>query len=197
MNAENIINQISKEKECFLEQFNEKKRFDKETRDYFDFLSSDDGAAAFVLFFMSSMVISAISGITLSHLFPVIKDILDGFFIFPLSICLGVLIVFTVNKSISRLIFNRLYNNRDKNNIISKLFKPYFYKGDISDEIHNMLKVYLSDDDYVHLVKKGLTYKNAYHILNEIIENEKIIANKREVFLTPEEIKKYKYIKEL
>ena len=52
MNAENIINQISKEKESFLDQFNEKKRFDKETRDYCDFLSSDDGAAAFVLFFM-------------------------------------------------------------------------------------------------------------------------------------------------
>ena len=181
MNAENIINQISKEKESFLEQFNEKKRFDKETKDYFNFLSSDDGAAAFVLCFMSSMVISAI------------KNILDGFFIFPLSICFGVLIVFTVNKSISRLIFNRLYNNRDKNNIISKLFKPYFHKANISDEIHNMLKVYLSDDDYVHLVKKGLTYKNAYHILNEIVENEKIIANKREVFLTPEEIKKYQY----
>ena len=49
MNAENIINQISKEKESFLEQFNEKKRFDKETKDYFNFLSSDDGAAAFVL----------------------------------------------------------------------------------------------------------------------------------------------------
>jgi len=193
MNAENIINQISKEKESFLDQFNEKKRFDKETRDYFDFLSSDDGAAAFVLCFMSSMVISAISGITLAHLFPAIKDILDGFFIFPLSICFGVLIVFTVNKSISRLIFNRLYNNRDKNNIISKLFKSYFYKANISDEIHNMLKVYLSDDDYVHLVKKGITYKNAYSILNEIVENEKIIANKREVFLTPEEIKKYQY----
>ena len=60
-----------------------------------------------------------------------------------------------------------------------------------------MLKVYLSDDDYVRLVKKGITYKNAYNILNEIIENEKIVANKREVFLTPEEIKKYKYIKDL
>jgi len=189
MNAENILSQILKEKESFLEQFNEKKRFDKETRNYFNFL--EDGAAAFTLCFMSSVIMSGISGITLDLLFPAIKNILGGLFIFPLSICLGVFIVFTVNKSISRLVFNILYNNKGKNDIINKLFQPYFYKANISDEIHNMLKVYLSDTDYIHLVKKGLTYENAGNILNEIIDNEKIIKNKREVFLTPEEIRKY------
>lgn len=197
MNAENIINQISKEKESFLDQFNEKKRFDKETRDYCNFLSSDDGAAAFVLFFISFIIMSVISVFILTYLFPEIKNIFDGLFLFSLSVFLGGFSVFIVNKIISRFIFNKLYKNRNQNNIINKLFEPYFYKKDISDEIHNMLKVYLSDDDYVRLVKKGITYKNAYNILNEIIENEKIIANKREVFLTPEEIKKYKYIKEL
>lgn len=54
-----------------------------------------------------------------------------------------------------------------------------------------MLKIYLSDSDYLSFVKRGLTYKNAYNTLNEIIESEKILSAKRNVFLTPEEIKKY------
>lgn len=193
MNAENIINQISKEKESFLEQFNEKKRFDKETRDYLNFLSSDDVATVFVLCFISSIIMLGISVFILTYLFPEIKNIFHGFFLFSLAIFSGGYSVFIINKSISRFIFNKFYNNRDNNDIINTLFQPYFYKTNISDDIHNMLKVYLSDDNYVRLVKKGLNYKNAYRVLNEIVENEKIIANKREVFLTPEEIKKYQY----
>lgn len=194
MNAYNIINEILEEEKFFLNQFNEKKWFDEKTIDYFNFLNSENQAMAFFLCIISTMITSIISFFTLANFFPENKNILDGLFLFSLAAFIGMLIVFVLNKSISRFVFNRLYKNRNKNNIMNKLFQRYFYKENISDEIHNMLKVYLSDDDYVRLVKKGLTYKNASHFLNEIIKNEKIIANKREVFLTPEEIKKYQYI---
>ncbi len=191
MNAENIINQILKEKEIFLKQFNEKKRFDKETGDYLKFLNSEDSSAAFLLFFLSSIIISIISGCAVAKFFPEIKNIIDGLLIFPLAIFLGILTTFTINKTISRFIFNKLYKNKNQNDIINKLFTDYFYKTNISDEVHNMLKIYLSDSDYLSFVKRGMTYKNAYNTLNEIIESEKILSAKRNVFLTPEEIKKY------
>lgn len=191
MNSETIINQILKEKEIFLKQFNEKKRFDKETGDYWKFLNSEDSSAAFLLFFLSSIIISIISGCAVAKFFPEIKNIIDGLLIFPLAIFLGILTTFTINKTISRFIFNKLYKNRNQNDIINKLFTDYFYKTNISDEVHNMLKIYLSDSDYLSFVKRGLTYKNAYNTLNEIIESEKILSAKRNVFLTPEEIKKY------
>lgn len=191
MNSETIINQILKEKEIFLKQFNEKKRFDKETGDYLKFLNSEDSSAAFLLFFLSSIIISIISGCAVAKFFPEIKNIIDGLLIFPLAIFLGILTTFTINKTISRFIFNKLYKNRNQNDIINKLFTDYFYKTNISDEVHNMLKIYLSDSDYLSFVKRGLTYKNAYNTLNEIIESEKILSAKRNVFLTPEEIKKY------
>lgn len=194
MNAENIINQILKEKKIFLKQFNEKKRFDKETGDYLKFLNSEDSSAAFLLFFLSSIIISIISGCAVAKFFPEIKNIIDGLLIFPLAIFLGILTTFTINKTISRFIFNKLYKNKNQNDIINKLFTDYFYKTNISDEVHNMLKIYLSDSDYLSFVKRGMTYKNAYNTLTEIIESEKILSAKRNVFLTPEEIKKYQYI---
>ena len=145
MNAENIINQILKEKEIFLKQFNEKKRFDKETRSYLIFLNSEDSSAAFLLFFLSSIIISVISGCAVAKFFPEIKNIIDGLLIFPLAMFLGILIVFAINKTISRFIFNKLYKNRNQNDIINKLFTDHFYKTNISDEVHNILKIYLSD----------------------------------------------------
>lgn len=198
MNANNIINKILEEETIFLDQFNEKKHFSKEVNSKSKFLHSDETSIYFLFYSTLSIVTSLIIFYTLISFFPEIEiskisDSFIGLSSLILSIFSGCFTTFVIEKTISRWYFNKLYKNRNKNNIIKKLFKHIFYDKQISDEIHNMLKVYLSDDDYINLVKKGITYKNTSLFLNEIIQNKKIIANKREVFLTPEEIKKYQY----
>lgn len=196
MNADSIINKILEEETIFLNQFNEKKHFSKEANSRSKFLNSEETSIYFIFFFMLSIFTSLIIFYTLISSLPEIKDFSDdsvGFLLLFLSVFSGCFTTFVIEKTISRWHFNKLYKNRNKNNIIKKLFKHIFYDKQISDEIHNMLKVYLSDEDYINLVKKGITYKNTSLFLNEIIQNKKIIANKREVFLTPEEIKKYQY----
>lgn len=193
MNADEIIYKILDDKNAFLDKYHNKEYFNKSTKHLFDLLSSENCAFITIANFVFFMLISLIIHGFFNAYFPEIKNYTGSLYPFLLMFS-GVFTTLTANKMISRIALNILYKNRAKNNIISRFFKDDFYYQKVSNEVHNMLKVYLSDDDYISLVKKGLSYRNAYNTLTEIIESEKILSAKRNVFLTPEEIKKYQYI---
>lgn len=193
MNADEIIHKILDDENAFLDKYNNKEYFNKSTKHLLDLSSSGTCAlittGCFVFFILISIVIYEV----LNAYFPEIKSYTGSLYPFFLMFS-GFFTSFTVIKMVSRIALHVLYKNKTKNNIISRFFKEEFYYNKVSNEVHNMLKVYLSDDDYISLVKKGLNYRNAYNTLTEIIESEKILSAKRNVFLTPEEIKKYQYI---
>lgn len=193
MNADEIIHKILDDENVFLDKYHNKEYFNKSTKDLFHLLSSGNCALITTGSFVFFMFISIIIHEFLNAYFPEIKSYTGSLYPFFLMFS-GAFTSFTVIKMVSRIALNVLYKNKTKNNIISSFFKEEFYYNKVSNEVHNMLKVYLSDDDYISLVKKGLSYRNAYNTLTEIIESEKILSAKRNVFLTPEEIKKYQYI---
>ena len=204
MNGQTILNAITAEKEKFLAQYEDKSYFKKKSSVFFtDFLNKIDRFGSTSLFFILILIIA---GGYLSV--PLSFRILDytkhsphfttGPAIqFPLMLFLCVLFIIGSTKIITSSITTWKYYSREKTNSIEQLFAEDFYSSEVSPEIQNMLKLFLPDDSYIELRKgnKEITYGKTRLALLDIIERDSLLDEKREIFLTPDEIKQYSYAK--
>jgi len=209
MNAQTILEAISGEKEKFLAKYDDKAYFDKETSGVlktFNKIENESNLntvwtlliilAAFIGF-PASIILSTITYNFFLNLLGITSSGMEFFFgIFSYTFSFTCLF-YAPLKTVFRKILNSQYKNRKNNNAISDLFSSDFYKTTISDEIQNMLKVFLPDNTYVELRKgnKEITYGKARLALLDIIERDSLLDEKREIFLTPDEIKQYSYAK--
>lgn len=201
MNTQTILNAITVEKDKFLAKYEDKAYFKKKASVFFtDFMGRGDKLGplgtsltciAFLFTFFGSIGLSAYITKQMESLFH-INDFLGAIFcillVIPLSLAALKISVSSVLKC--------KYKRRQKNNLIAQLFTDDFYDSEVSPEIKNMLKLLLSEDQYFKLRegKAQITYKDAQAALNSIIERENVMEEKHEVFLSPEEIKKYSYV---
>lgn len=209
MNAQTILEAISGEKEKFLAKYDDKAYFDKETSWVLDTFNKTKNESNLDTVWLLLIILAAFIGFPASIILPTITY---NFFLNLLGITssgieffFGIFsytffftsLVYVPLKTVFRKILNAQYKNRKNNNAISDLFSSDFYKTTISDEIQNMLKVFLPDNTYVELRKgnKEITYGKATSTLLDIIERDHLLDEKREIFLTPEEIKQYSYAK--
>lgn len=207
MNAQTILDAISNEKNKFLEKYDDHAYFNKET----SWITQNLNRAPPNLDLSMTLIVVLVSFIGLPlavsssvitydfflHLFGITSSGAQfSFSILSLIFCFTSL-VYAPLKIAFRKLLNAKYKNRKNNNVISDLFSSDFYKIIISDEIQNMLKVFLPDNTYVELRKgnKEITYGKARLALLDIIERDSLLDEKREIFLTPDEIKQYSYAK--
>lgn len=201
MNAQTIIDAITAEKYKFLEKYEDKAYFKKKSSVFFtDFMGRGDklGALetsltciAFLFTIFGSMGLTSYIIKQMESLLHV-NIFLDVIFSVLVSVSLSLAVL---KISVSSLLKYK-YKRRQKNNLMAELFTDDFYNEEASPEIKNMLKLFLSEDQYFTLRegKPQITYKDAQAALDSIMERESVMEEKHEVFLSPEEIKKYSYV---
>jgi len=193
MNTNDIIEKINKEHQAFLKPFNEESVFKKETKNPFSMKrNSDAEALTFCSYFLLSFGLSLLLFLQSYTIFPDFKMTI----IFAVSLLLSFSTLYFVYMSGHRFFINRLYKNKHKNNIISKYFSSRFLVQTISDDVHNIIKLSLSDQDYCSLRngEANITYEQAYSFFIKMKADEKAIIDKKQVFLTAEEIKQYNHV---
>lgn len=203
MNAQTILNAITAEKEKFLAQYEDKAYFKKKSSVFFtDFINKADRFGDTSLFFILILIIAG-GYLSVPLSFRILDYIKHSFHFtagpaieFPLILFLCVLFIVGSTKLITSSITTWKYYRRSRSNSIEQLFAEDFYDSEVSLEIKNMLKLLLSEDQYFKLRegKPQITYKDAKAAIDSIIERESVIEEKHEVFLSPEEIKKYSYV---
>lgn len=203
MNAQTILNAITAEKEKFLSQYEDKTYFKKKSSVFFtDFLNKVDRFGSTSLFFILILIITS-GYLSIPLTFEILEYIKHSFYFtagpaieLPLTFFLFLLFIVSSIKIITSSITTWKYYRRSRSNSIEQLFAEDFYDSEVSPEIKNMLKLLLSEDQYFKL-REGrprITYKDAKAALDSIIERENVMEEKHEVFLSPEEIKKYSYV---
>ena len=203
MNGQTILNAITAEKEKFLAQYEDKSYFKKKSSVFFtDFLNKIDRFGSTSLFFILILIIAG-GYLSVPLSFRILDYIKHSLHFttgpaiqFPLMLFLCVLFIVGSTKIITSSITTWKYYRRSRSNSIEQLFAEDFYDSEVSPEIKNMLKLLLSEDQYFKLRegKAQITYKDAKAAIDSIIERESVIEEKHEVFLSPEEIKKYSYV---
>jgi len=197
MNAQTILNAITVEKNKFLAQYEDKAYFKKKSSVFFtDFLSRGEdigilGSSLAVANGCLASLVSLFFNAHITNLFH-INIFLSAIFAAPVTMFIALATLkITVNS-----VLKWKYNRRKNNDIISELFSKDFYNSEASPEIKNMLKLLLSEDQYFKLRegKAQITYKDAKAAIDSIIERESVMEEQHEVFLSPEEIKKYSYV---
>ncbi len=107
------------------------------------------------------------------------------------SVVLTTLSVWLFKKAYYKLLLRYIKNNKDQlSQILEFEHEEELNCSIIPENIHNLLKITLNDNEYLDLRKKGLTYFNTKEIINpkisKILDNEfnQILLNeKRTVFL--------------
>ncbi len=204
MNGQTILSAITAEKEKFLAQYEDKSYFKKKSSVFFtDFFNKTHrfGDAHVIL----TLILILISGFLSAPLsFKILEYIKYALPLragdpieFSIFLFLFVSFILCSTKIITRSITTWKYYSRKKTNSIEQLFAEDFYSSEVSPEIQNMLKLFLPDDSYIELRKRNnkITYKTAELAVQDVIERDALLEEKREVFLTPEEIKQYSYAK--
>lgn len=201
MNAQTILHAINVEKDKFLAKYEDKAYFKKKSSVLFNnFMNSRNDVGLLGNILSSITVLSTFFG----SMFLSIHIIEKMKALFNFDVCLGAVVAspFVILFTLAALkitvvsIFKWKYKMRKNNDFIAKFFSDDFYNEEASPEIKNMLKLFLSEDQYFKLRegKAQITYKDAQAVLDSIIERESVIEEKHEVFLSPEEIKKYSYV---
>lgn len=201
MNAQTILNAITAEKEKFLAQYEDKSYFKKKISVLFNnFMNNRNDVGLLGNILSSITVLSTFFGsMFLSiHIIEKMKALFNFDVVLGAFIASPFVILFTLAalKITVISVFKWKYKMRKNNDFIAKFFSDDFYDSEASPEIKNMLKLLLSEDQYFKLRegKPQITYKDAQAALDSIIERESVIEEKHEVFLSPEEIKKYSYV---
>ena len=201
MNAQTILNAITAEKEKFLTQYEDKSYFKKKISVLFNnFMNNRNDVGLLGNILSSITVLSTFFGsMFLSiHIIEKMKALFNFDVVLGAVIASPFVILFTLAalKITVISVFKWKYKMRKNNDFIAKFFSDDFYDSEASPEIKNMLKLLLSEDQYFKLRegKPQITYKDAQAAIDSIIERESVIEEKHEVFLSPEEIKKYSYV---
>lgn len=196
MKRQMIIDAISKEKENFLSQFEDKKTFDEKVSLYKAIendIKFNDAVMMFFTFFLSFSFLGSIPSfiVTLNY-FDFDNKILT-----ILIILAFLASSYFVPKYLFKMFTNYEYKNRKKNDLINKIFTEEFENKVISPEIHNMLKIFLSEEQYFNLRKgkKEITYKDTQECIDISLEKQMLLQDKQEIFLDHEIIKEYNYVK--
>jgi len=119
----------------------------------------------YILYFaLNNFVINALALSTFSYLFLLIViPLVLTFSTFPF---LKKFYYINYLKSVRK-------NQKERDELLSLIHKEELSNSIISDEIHDLVKLYVSDDEYVSLRKNGITYSNVKLIIN-IKENKEI-----------------------
>lgn len=115
-------------------------------------------------------------------LFFALNNFILGFLSSPAWLYLFLLIIMPLVLTLITfpLIKNAYYKNylkrvikdkKERNELLGLIHKEELSNSIVSDEIHDLLKLYLSNQEYVFLRKKGLTYDNTKEIV-DIKEDE-------------------------
>lgn len=119
----------------------------------------------FILFFaINNFIIGSLSLSAWLYLFLlIIMPLVLTLITFPL-----------IKKSYYKNYLKRVRKDKkERNELLSLIHKEELSNSIISDEIHDLVKLYVSDDEYVSLRKNGITYSNVKLIIN-IKENKEI-----------------------
>ena len=137
----------------------------------------------FVLFFaLNNFILGSLSSPAWLYLFLLI--------IMPLVLTL---ITFPLIKKVYyRNYFKRVKKDKEeRNELLGLIHKEELSNSIVSDEIHDLLKLYLSNQEYIILREKGLTYDNTKEIV-DIKEDEDrsrlYLADKYSVSLNSKQI---------
>lgn len=204
MNGQTILNAITAEKEKFLAQYEDKSYFKKKSSVFFtDFFNKihrfgDAHAILTLLLILISGFLSAPLSFKIVEYIKYELHFRAGDLIgFSISFFFFLSFILCSTKIITRSITTWKYHKRARSGSIEQLFAEDFYNEEVSPEIKNMLKLFLPDDSYIELRKRNnkITYKTAELAVQDVIERDSILEEKREVFLTREEIKQYSYAK--
>lgn len=117
----------------------------------------------FVLFFaLNNFIIGSFSLSAWLYLFLLITiPLLLTFITFPL-----------IKKAYYKNYLKRVRKDKkERNELLGLIHKEELSNSIVSDEIHDLLKLYLSNKEYITLRKKGLTYDNTKEIV-DIKEDE-------------------------
>lgn len=194
MTAEDILNDLKKEESTFLKQFDDEKTFRKAFANPLQNMLEIKSNIAFddttwgIFFLLMAPLFSFFLSLIILLSFG---NIHDGFLQFSLTA-----FFYTSSLlSIPQIVKHTLMRKKDRIGVIKKYLSKSFYKSPIKDEIHNSLKLYLTDEEYYSLRKddQAITYKKAIDIIELNISKEKIAQEKKNISLTAEEIKKYSH----
>lgn len=142
----------------------------------------------FVLFFaLNNFIIGSFSLSAWLYLFLLIAiPLLLTFITFPL-----------IKKVYYKNYLKRVKKDKkERNELLGLIHKKELSNSIVSDEIHDLLKLYLSNQEYIILREKGLTYDNTKEIV-DIKEDEErsclYLEDKHSVTLDIEQIKNSEY----
>lgn len=194
-----IISEKLKEYEYSF--YREKEKFFMEGDNYFTYIKYVDTknfatsvlefqfkGFLFVLFFvLNNFIIGSFSWSAWSYLFLLI--------IIPLTLTL---ITFPlIKKAYYKSYLNRVRKNKkERDELLGLIHQEELFQSMVSDEIHDLLKLYLSNQEYIALRKKGLTYDNTREIIyiKEDEERSRLyLEDKHSVTLDIEQIKNSEY----
>lgn len=117
----------------------------------------------FVLFFaLNNFILGSLSSPAWLYLFLlIIMPLLLTLITFPL-----------IKKAYYKNYLKRVRKDKkERNELLGLIHKEELSNSIVSDEIHDLLKLYLSNQEYIILRKKGLTYDNTKEIV-DIKEDE-------------------------
>lgn len=112
------------------------------------------------------------------------------------SVSLTTFSVYLFKKIYHKFLLASIKNNKDElTKNLEFEHEDELNRSIIPENIHNLLKIELSDNEYLHLRKKGLTYANVKEIINpkisEILDyefNQILLNEKHTVALNKDEI---------
>lgn len=142
----------------------------------------------FVLFFaLNNFIIGSLSLSAWLYLFLLIAiPLLLTFITFPL-----------IKKVYYKNYLKRVKKDKkERDELLSLIHKEELSNSIVSDEIHDLLKLYLSDKQYVTLRKKGLTHNNTKEAIGIKEDEERsrlYLEDKHGVTLDIEQIKNSEY----
>jgi len=195
MNIKKIESLIKKEE---TEYFNSKKDYSEFSK-YFSFKSFFERNGMIVAFLSLLGGVGALP-IILFMLIPILGlgNSLLGFFLSSfifLFVCIGPLFIsyFFNNIIHHNKFFKTKKNMKDHEEYIENQMMPYFDQLNVSDNVLNILKVELSDAQFINLMVDNS--KPSYQDLKKWLHKETKIENlkdiKRNIILTSDEIKEY------
>lgn len=193
MNSQIILNIIEKEKKLFLDKNNDVELIKK----YYSFKKMRSSFLFTIFLSLTSLpvwVILILSQILLSKIFN-----LTYLYDFPLTLflfCIPISIFLTLNsfKAWNIFLFNKSKNNTQaRYKLISEFFEDDFLLQEVNDEVKNLIKITLTDDEYFELLEfdNAITYQSALYILKEKARKENAIIDKRSVVLDLKKLKEY------
>lgn len=196
MNISKIKNEINKDKQSYFKTKKDYSEFAKHFS-FKPFFQRNALDILFASFFAGMFTIPASLQITtmlgLSHDLP-----LRFFFILCISLFFFISPIFIfcfTNKIINHKKFFKTQNNTlSHEKYIENKMMPYFNQLSISDKLLNILKVELSDEQFIQLMmdNESLKYEDVIQWLDKETKIQNIKEIKRNVTLTTDQINEYK-----